>query len=71
MLPTAHWRDSPFKWLCSDLFASHGIGQYSTHVGQYRRILVNKSALTNNYLVSPMVGYLVSKIARIRGVSVA
>jgi hypothetical protein len=42
--------------ICSDLLANHGIGQYSTHFGQYRRILVNKSPLTNKYLVSPMVG---------------
>ena len=44
--------------LCSDLFANHGISQYSTHFGQYRRILVNKSLLANKYLVSLIVKYI-------------
>ena len=46
------------RQICFDLLANHGIGQYSIHFGQYRRILVNKSPLTNKYLVSLIVGYI-------------
>jgi len=44
--------------ICSDLFANHGIGQYSTYFSQYRKSLVNKSELINNHLVLLMVGYI-------------